>query len=144
MKKNKRMLIRAAGGLVLNENGEVLFMFRRGKWDLPKGKLDPGESLEECALREVEEETGLGHLTLEKFLLITEHDYEEKGTAIRKETHWYLMRANGDQPLVPQEEEDISDLKWLGTPEFRIVENNTYPSILDVLKAGGFKIKTGP
>lgn len=138
------MLVQAAGGLVLNENREVLFMFRRGKWDLPKGKLDPGESLEDCALREVEEETGLGHLALEKFLLVTEHDYEEGGALIHKETHWYLMHANGNQPLIPQTEEDISDLQWLGATEFRIVESNTYPTIIDVLKAGGFKVKAIP
>ncbi len=60
--------------------GEVLFMFRRGKWDLPKGKLDPGETLEACALREVEEETGVGQLELKNFLLVTEHTYAERGT----------------------------------------------------------------
>src|SRR5712675_1894974 len=108
MNKENRILVQAAGGLVQNERGEVLFMFRKGKWDLPKGKLDPGETLENCALREVTEETGVSQLELTKFLLVTEHEYEEKGMAILKETHWYLMKTNGKQILVPQAEEDIS------------------------------------
>ena len=66
---SKKILLVAAGGLVENEKGEILFMFRRGKWDMPKGKRDPGETLEECALREVEEETGVGQLHLKKFLM---------------------------------------------------------------------------
>ena len=138
MIKDKRILIQAAGGLVKNENAKVLFMFRRGKWDLPKGKLDPGESLETCALREVKEETGVRQLELIKFLVVTEHEYEERGRAILKETHWYLMRANGDQVLIPQIEEDITDLRWLGASEIHIVQQNTYPAILDVLSAAGF------
>ncbi len=137
------MFIQAAGGLVLNERGEVLFMFRRGKWDLPKGKLDPGETLEACALREVEEETGVGELKLRRFLLVTEHEYEEKGINILKETHWYLMETNGDQRLIPQAEEDISELRWIGPSGFSIIQRNTYPAILDVLRAGGFSLSIG-
>jgi 8-oxo-dGTP pyrophosphatase MutT (NUDIX family) len=140
MKNQNRIIIQAGGGLVVNEKGEVLFMFRRGKWDLPKGKLDPGETLEACAVREVEEETGIGRLILLKFLLVTEHLYEEKGLNILKETHWYLMKATSDQKLIPQKEEDILELKWIGPPEFRIVKRNTYPAILEVLRAGGFEI----
>ncbi len=138
MINDKRILIQAAGGLVKNENGKILFMLRRDKWDLPKGKLDPGESLETCALREVKEETGVHQLDLIKFLVVTEHEYEERGRAILKETHWYLMKANGDQVLIPQIEEDITDLRWLGASEFNIVQRNTYPAILDVLKAAGY------
>ncbi len=69
MDNANRLLILAAGGLVLNEKGEVLFMFRKGKWDLPKGKLDPGETMDACALREVMEETGLVQVELKNFLL---------------------------------------------------------------------------
>jgi len=137
MEKEKKLLIRAGGGLVENEKGEILFMFRRGKWDLPKGKLDPGETLETCALREVEEETGLSKLELIKFLLVTEHEYEERGLSILKETHWYLIKADASQKLVPQTEEDISELKWVGEGNFTTVIRNTYPGILEVLKAGG-------
>ena len=138
MNKENRILVRAAGGLVKNEKSEVLFMFRRGKWDLPKGKLDPGETLENCALREVKEETGVGQLELVKFLLITAHEYEERGQAILKETHWWLMKTSGNQPLIPQSEEDITDLKWFGSQDFKIVQQNTYPGIIEVLRAGGY------
>jgi 8-oxo-dGTP pyrophosphatase MutT (NUDIX family) len=134
---SKKVLIQAAGGLVENEKAEILFMFRRGKWDLPKGKLDPGETLEECALREVEEETGVGQLSIKKFLLTTLHEYEELGKVIEKKTHWYYMHANSYQPLVPQLEEDITELRWFGPDDFGIVLRNTYPAIVEVLRAGG-------
>src|SRR5215218_6550882 len=103
----------AAGGIVENENGEILFQFRRGVWDLPKGKLDDGESLEECAVREVEEETGLKKVELEEFLLATYHTYHENGKQVLKESHWYKMRADGRQELTPQTSEDISEVKWV-------------------------------
>ena len=97
MKDDNRIFIQAGGGLVENEQREVLFIFRRGKWDLPKGKLDRGETLEQCAIREVEEETGVGQLQLIRFLLITEHEYVERGKKILKETHWWLMKTGGSQ-----------------------------------------------
>jgi 8-oxo-dGTP pyrophosphatase MutT (NUDIX family) len=134
---SKKILILAAGGLVENEKGEILFMFRRGKWDLPKGKLDPGETLEECALREVEEETGVGQLKLKKFLLQTLHEYEELGKVIQKKTHWFQMTTISHQSLVPQTEEDITDLRWIAPADFEIVLRNTYPAIVEVLRAGG-------
>jgi 8-oxo-dGTP pyrophosphatase MutT (NUDIX family) len=140
MQKANRILIQAGGGLVVNEKDEVLFMFRRGKWDLPKGKLDPGETLEQCALREVEEETGVRELKLIKFLLITQHEYEERGLKLLKESHWYLMKAGSQQTLVPQTEEDISDLRWIGFKDFRMILHNTYPAIRDVLRAGGYSV----
>jgi 8-oxo-dGTP pyrophosphatase MutT (NUDIX family) len=139
MKENS-ILIQAGGGLVENEKGEILFMFRRGKWDLPKGKLDPGETLESCALREVEEETGVGQLQLIRFLIITEHIYQERGQFILKRTHWYLMNADSNQPLIPQKEEDITELKWVGTQDHEMILENTYPGILEVLRAGGIRI----
>jgi len=80
----KFTIVQAAGGLVINKNKEVLMIFRRGKWDLPKGKLDKGETLEECAVREVEEETGLKNISLHKHLLTTFHTYHESGKFILK------------------------------------------------------------
>lgn len=142
MENANRVLIHAAGGMVRNETGEVLFMFRRGKWDLPKGKLDPGETLEACALREVEEETGVVNLEIKKFLLVTEHLYQERGQSILKKSHWYLMTCPSEQKLVPQTEEDITELRWIGPADINIVERNTYPAILDVLKSGGFGLGT--
>ena len=140
MNAENSILIKAGGGLVTNEIGEVLFIFRRGKWDLPKGKLDPGESLESCAIREVKEETGVSQLELIRFLLITEHEYVERGKPFLKETHWWLMKTKGDQPLIPQSEEEITAIKWMVPDNFKIVKQNTYPTILDVLRAGGYSI----
>ena len=130
----KFILIRAGGGLVRNEKGEVLFMFRRGKWDLPKGKLDEGETLEACAVREVKEETGLKEISLEKPLLVTWHTYDDSGKHILKETHWFTMRAAGDQALLPQQEEQITELRWVGKKDFPTMLSNTFPSIVDVIR----------
>ncbi len=138
MKDENRIFIQAGGGLVENERREILFIFRRGKWDLPKGKLDRGETLEQCAIREVEEETGVRQLKLIRFLLITEHEYVERGHKILKETHWWLMKADGIQTLIPQTEEDITEIRWIGSENLNLVLQNTYPAIADVLKSAGF------
>jgi 8-oxo-dGTP pyrophosphatase MutT (NUDIX family) len=132
-------IIRAAGGLVQNERGEVLFIYRRNKWDLPKGKIDAGESPEECAVREVQEETGMREVILKDFLLITHHTYEESGKNILKETHWFRMLASGEQELIPQAEEDITGLKWVRQDGFAEMIQNTYPNILEVLKKAGYR-----
>jgi len=133
----KFVLIQAAGGLVKNENNEILLIFRRGKWDLPKGKLDKGESLEECAIREVKEETGLKQIKLTGPLLITYHTYHEGTRFILKESHWYNMTTKSDQSLIPQMEEDITEIKWVKNEELKKYFKNTFPSINDVLQAGG-------
>ncbi len=95
----KFMVIQAAGGLVVNEDKQILLMNRRQKWDLPKGKLDAGETMEQCAVREVKEETGLKAVKLKKFLLTTYHTYDESGHHLLKESHWYAMQANGKQAV---------------------------------------------
>src|SRR5665213_836447 len=105
-------LIQAGGGLVKNKNQDILMIFRRDKWDLPKGKLDEGETIEECAKREVEEETGLSHLKIIKPITITYHTYILFGKHNLKETHWYLMNASGDEKLIPQTEEEITEIIW--------------------------------
>lgn len=131
----KFTLIQAAGGLVLNEKEEVLLIFRRGKWDLPKGKLDEGETLEECAVREVEEETGLRNILLKGPLMITYHTYHEGSRFVLKESHWYTMETSSHQSLIPQLEEDIHELRWVnktGTPSYL---DKSFPSIVDVLQA---------
>src|ERR1043165_8955577 len=130
-------MIEAAGGLVQNAKGEYLFIFRKGKWDLPKGKLDKGESSSEAALREVEEECGVGQLKITKELEATYHTYQQDGEDILKKTYWFGMSCGDDSPLKPQTEEDITDAKWLGKDELNKVRENTYGAIEEVLKCYG-------
>ncbi|HWR33349.1 MAG TPA: NUDIX domain-containing protein, partial [Chitinophagaceae bacterium] len=129
----KFTFIKAAGGLVLNEKNEILIIFRRGKWDLPKGKLDKGEELEDCAVREVEEETGLQNVQLISPLTVTFHTYHEGARFILKESHWYKMKVKGVQKLVPQTSEDISEIKWVAPANLEMFLNNTFPSVREVL-----------
>ena len=126
-------LIEAAGGLVINNKQDVLMIFRRGKWDLPKGKLDKGETLEQCAVREVEEETGLTGIELGKKITETYHVYTEYGKHILKESHWYKMKVGSEQNLVPQAEEDITEIKWVSHADLKKYTSNTYQTILEVL-----------
>jgi 8-oxo-dGTP pyrophosphatase MutT (NUDIX family) len=134
----KFTIIQAAGGLVTNKNNEILMIFRRGKWDLPKGKLDKGETLEQCAVREVEEETGLQNILLQKALLTTYHTYHESGKFILKESYWYTMIIIDKQTLIPQTEEDISEVRWVKNTQLPELMKNTFPSIKDVLAAFSF------
>ena len=127
-------IVEAGGGLVMNEKKEILIIFRRGKWDLPKGKLDKGEKLEDCAVREVEEETGLTKIKLLSPLTITYHSYHEGARFILKESHWYNMKVSGMQKLVPQTTEDIHEIKWVGANELPPYLKNSYPSVADVLQ----------
>lgn len=131
----KFTLVEAAGGLVIDASGAMLFIFRRGKWDLPKGKLDPGEQAKECALREVQEETGLQEVRLDGALEVTYHTYDEDGKHILKPTYWFLMRAPQGQALQPQTEEQITEIKWVKRNELDEYMSNTYPLIKDVIKA---------
>ncbi len=130
----KFTLVKAAGGLVLNEKKELLMIFRRGKWDLPKGKLDSGETLEQCAVREVKEETGLKEVQLLESLLTTFHTYHEGSKFILKESYWYIMKAEGQQTLQPQTEEGILEIKWVTPKEAEKLFTQTFPSVIDVIK----------
>ncbi|SRR5258705_12869890 len=132
----KFTLIKAAGGFVLNENNEVLMMFRRGKWDLPKGKMDKKESFEECAIRETGEETGLKKIKLVAPLTTTYHTYHEGSKFVLKETKWFTMKVNGEQKLIPQVAEQITKLEWVGKNELKKYLQNSFPSVNDVLEAG--------
>lgn len=129
------LTIQAGGGVVINEKEQVLMIYRREKWDLPKGKLDPDETIAECAIREVMEETGLQFITLEKKLITTVHEYIEKSQLIQKETHWYLMHASTDtnQTLIPQIEEDIEKIEWVDKKDIARYLQNSYPTIQKVL-----------
>ncbi|MEO8110157.1 MAG: NUDIX domain-containing protein [Ginsengibacter sp.] len=127
-------LIQTGGGLLRNKEGETLLIFRRGKWDLPKGKLDRGETLEDCALREVQEETGIQKLDLVSKICITYHTYTEFGKHILKESHWYLMNAFGEEKLVPQTEEDITEIRWVKGKAVKNYFRNTFPTIKAVFE----------
>ncbi len=128
-------LIDAAGGLVENENGKKLFIYRLDKWDLPKGKIERGEGVEEAAVREVEEECGIDGLVVEKKLIDTYHIYKMKSGFVLKQTYWFMMTTNFCGELVPQLEEDITRVEWLDQNEIdKKVLSNTYPSILELLR----------
>ncbi len=131
----KFTIIKAGGGLVRNEHNEMLLIHRRGKWDLPKGKLDKGETIEACAIREVEEETGLQNVQLLSPLLVTYHTYHEGTKFILKESYWYTMQVSGKQQLIPQTEEDINAIKWVDEAAIEPYLNDSFPSVVDVLKA---------
>lgn len=133
--KKKFKIIQAAGGLVHAKNNLILLIFRKGKWDLPKGKLDDNESLETCAIREIKEETGLKEVKIEKPLLTTYHTYHEEKNFILKETHWFLMSA-AKQKLSPQTEEGIDKCEWVSKKDLSPYLSNTYALVLDVLKKG--------
>ena len=128
--------IEAAGGLVRRDGGGYLFIRRHGLWDIPKGKLDKGESPELAAVREIEEECGLIQPVLVKHLIDTWHTYLHKGKNVLKKTYWYLLEE-GEQKteLVPQIEEGITEVQFFLPAKFDQIRSNTYGSIELVLQA---------
>lgn len=129
--------IDAAGGVVHDESGNVLMIYRRGKWDLPKGKLDDGEDIAECALREVTEETGLHQLTLGDKICDTWHIYSQYNKNLLKRTAWYHMQGSAAEQLVPQAEENILEARWITSEELAPVLRKTYDAIKEVLQKAG-------
>jgi len=127
----------AAGGIVMNPKQEILWIFRRGFWDLPKGKLDLGETIPQCALREVQEETGINNIQLNELITITYHDYFDKylNTQVTKETHWYNMIIQDLQYGIPQIEEDIEKMEWFSIDALEIPMQHTYENIKLVITA---------
>jgi 8-oxo-dGTP pyrophosphatase MutT (NUDIX family) len=119
----------AAGGVVTNKKGKVLFIYRNDKWDLPKGKLDKGESIEECAVREVEEETGVKKLKIENFLQTTYHVFKRRGVYKLKEVHWYAMKTSYQGKLKGQKSEGIEKVKWKGPKKIEEALQNSYINI---------------
>lgn len=117
----------AAGGLVRNERGEYLCIYNRQRWTLPKGHVEAGETISDAALREVQEETGLVSLALEDKWGETWHTYFEKGHWVMKTTHWYRMSAMSTEPLAPQVEEQIEDVRWVSKKEWLALADKSYP-----------------
>ncbi len=122
-------IIEAAGGIVWNDSNEILFIHRLGKWDLPKGKIEKGEKIKEAAIREVEEECGVNGLQIVKQLPDTYHTYKLNGVRVLKRTYWFEMKTNFKDVLIPQLEEDITQVQWVAKKNADSYVNNTYASI---------------
>ena len=130
--------INAGGGLVQNNAGEYLLIYRNGLWDLPKGKQEEGEDIAVTALREVEEECGIGDLKQGELLCITHHTYHMNGLFMLKHTYWYAMKYTGDCTTVkPQTEEGIQQCRWVTASELPELLKDTYPSIRKVFEMKG-------
>ncbi len=135
----------AAGGLVTNPKGEILWIFRRGFWDLPKGKLDDGETIQTCAIREVQEETGIDNIQLHGMLCFTNHTYFDKylQEEVIKRSYWFHMTIPNEQNGIPQITEDIEKIEWFSIDKARHCLENTYPNIIEVIEAYRVMINKG-
>ncbi|GAB5538588.1 MAG: NUDIX domain-containing protein [Salibacteraceae bacterium] len=126
-------VVTAGGGYVLNNEGQLLMIHRRGFWDLPKGKLEPNETIEACAIREVEEECGVSHLSIVSDAFVTYHLYHENARPILKKSVWYGMKTDFNGGLQPQIEEDIELVEWVSVPVPKSILKEAYPSIIEVI-----------
>ena len=122
-------VIEAAGGLVKNKNDEILMIYRFDKWDLPKGKIEKGETIEIAAIREVTEETGVKGLRIENFLQTTYHVFMNNGKYTLKEVHWYAMKTEYTGKLKPEKKEGIIKVKWKGPKKIQKALQNSYANI---------------
>lgn len=127
--------VQAAGGVVVDEHNRLLAIRRLGTWDLPKGKVDKGETIDAAALREVREECGIKKLKIISPLTESWHTYERKGKPHLKCTSWFLMRGSSKDKLIAQTDEDIEEVRWLDAKGVKAMEQDTYPSLLPVLDA---------
>jgi 8-oxo-dGTP pyrophosphatase MutT (NUDIX family) len=127
--KSKIPVNKAGGGLVYNQNGDVLFIFRNGKWDLPKGGIKKEELIEACAIREVEEETGVSGLKIGTKLQKTYHVFKRNGSYKLKITHWFEMTTDFEGIPVGQLEEGIEKVAWLNPEQIKEALKNSYENI---------------
>jgi len=123
----------AAGGLVRHKEGKYLFIERRGKWDLPKGHIEEGESPEACALREVNEECGISGHTIVKALEPSYHTYAWEGISYLKKTHWFLMEYSGSTDTEPQTEEGITRVEWMSADDISEIKDLAWLSLADLI-----------
>ena len=127
--KKKLPNVIAGGGKVYNDKGEILFIYRNDKWDLPKGKAEKKETIEETAIREVSEETGVSKLEIISPLPITYHVFKRNGKAKLKITHWFKMHTSFEGKLYPQLNEGITEVKWLAEKEVNAALDRSYANI---------------
>ena len=127
--KEKIPVCKAGGGFVFNKKGEVLFIFRNGKWDLPKGGIEKGEEIEQTAIREVEEETGVNNLKVSNKLQKTYHIFKRNGKYKLKITHWFEMHTDFEGTLTPQDNEGIEKVAWLNPEQVKEALKNSYENI---------------
>ncbi|MBL4656467.1 MAG: NUDIX domain-containing protein [Flavobacteriales bacterium] len=131
--RSQYKMIEAAGGLVQHENGKYLLIYRKGKWDLPKGKLEKSETPNVAALREVEEECGITNVKIEEALPNTYHTYELRGKNILKVSYWFSMSYSGNETPVPQLNEGIEKAEWCNSDDIKQALTNAYSSIQEML-----------
>ena len=129
--------VEAAGGLVHNPEGEYLMIYRYDKWDLPKGHREEGEDIRSCAIREVEEETGVLSLQASRLLCSTYHTYFREGRWHLKHTWWYDMTCPSAQKFVPQVDEGITKVAWVRPEQLPQYLANTWDSIREVFREAG-------
>ena len=127
--KTKISVCKAGGGLVYNKKGDVLFIFRNGKWDLPKGGVEKGEEIEATAMREVEEETGVNQLIITQKLQKTYHIFKRNGKYKLKVTHWFEMQSAFEGTPDGQVEEGIEKVAWLNPEQIKEALKNSYENI---------------
>ncbi len=127
--KKKLSVVIAGGGLVYNSKKEILFIRRNNKWDLPKGKLEHGEDIQSCAIREVQEETGVRDVEITNFITTTYHIFKRNGKFKLKETYWYEMHTSYTGKLVPQVNEGIKKAKWKDFQKSQKALNKSYENI---------------
>jgi 8-oxo-dGTP pyrophosphatase MutT (NUDIX family) len=127
--------VEAAGGLIRHSSGKYLFIEKNGKWDLPKGHIEQGESPENCALREVEEECGLSNHRIIRPLQPSYHTYMWEGISYLKKTHWFLMSCDENIVLKPETDEGITQVEWLGAEEISKIKSTAWLSLADLINS---------
>ena len=137
--KKQFIQIKAAGGVVINKGSRILVIKRFSYWDLPKGKIEKKETIEEAAIREVEEECGISGLKIQKEIGSMYHIYRspfhpEPNNLVLKETVWFEMLYSGCETPKPQTSENIEEVRWMTKEELPEFFNNTYPNLIELME----------